>query len=210
MYNHRSFTSFSESRGITHKKVYPHQPIGKAMKMVFSNKQSPKQHLSDMLTSYRSTPHPETGVAPGNVIFRNGYRHTFPRNTLSQREVDMAHKRDIDRKKNHMDKVNQSIKRKKSTHKIGERVWVRNFNRKSKYDPFYERAPATIYQLDGRKGLLLKRCTDGSEIRRHRDDVKPYQNSFPYNFPETIETREYGASPNQFLAEQDAESQATA
>ena len=36
-----------------------------------------------------------------------------------------------------------------------------------------------IYQFEGKKGSLLHRYSDGSNIRRHKDDVKPYQNNFP-------------------------------
>ena len=156
-FNSNAFATFSKDKGISHTKVYPYhpqgnsvetlmKPIGKSMKAAFYNRQNPEEHLAELLISHRCTPHPGTGVTPGDVIFRNGYRSTFPRNKISQ-EVDKAHEKDIDTKLKRMNDTNQSVKRKESNYYAGQLVWVRNFNKQSKFDPFYEKTPAMYISI---------------------------------------------------------------
>ena len=97
-FNSREFSKFSESRRILHKKKYPYhpqgnpvetlmKPLGKSMKTAFFHNQNPETNLNEFEAGYRSTPHIATGVTPGNIVFRNGYRSSFPQKKLNQQEV---------------------------------------------------------------------------------------------------------------------------
>ena len=72
-FNSTVVTDFSQSRDITHDKVYPFhpqanlvetfmKPLGKAMNVAHYNKDDKKTVLNNMLSSYRATPYPATGV----------------------------------------------------------------------------------------------------------------------------------------------------
>ena len=83
-FNGQQFSDFSKRRGIKHTKIFPYhpqanhaetfmKPLGKAMKAAHFTNEEPQKVIKDLLSAYRSTPHPATGVAPGNVLLRNGY-----------------------------------------------------------------------------------------------------------------------------------------
>ena len=80
-FNSDAFAKFSQEHGIQHRKTYPYhpqgnpvenfmRPLGKAMKAAHNEKSNKKKALNDMLSSYRATPHPSTGIAPGDMMFR--------------------------------------------------------------------------------------------------------------------------------------------
>ena len=54
------------------------KPMGKALKAAHYNGQNKEEALNDFLGAYRATPHISTGVAPGDMIFRNGFAKDFP------------------------------------------------------------------------------------------------------------------------------------
>ena len=74
------------------------KPLSKAMKAEFTNKEPEKKILSELLKSYSDTPHPATGVAPGAMIFRDGYQVNFPRTKLTEDEVANARLRDLQKR----------------------------------------------------------------------------------------------------------------
>ena len=53
------------------------KPLGKAVKIALDTNRPLQQAIDDLLSDYRSTPHPATGVAPGNMIFRWGIIQYF-------------------------------------------------------------------------------------------------------------------------------------
>ena len=54
------------------------KPMGKTLKAAHYNGQNKEEALNDFLGVYRATPHISTEVAPGDMIFRNGFAKDFP------------------------------------------------------------------------------------------------------------------------------------
>ena len=88
-FDSEAFNKFSDINGIQHKKTLPCHPQGnlaetfmkpleKTMKSANLNKGDKEKALNGLLAQYRATPHPATGVAPGNIMFSSGYRRDFP------------------------------------------------------------------------------------------------------------------------------------
>ena len=93
-FNSDEFSTYSSSKGIQQVLSYPYhpqgnpcetfmKPLGKALKAAYYNRDSAQQAIDEMLKSYRSTPHPATGVAPGDILFRHGYQTDFPRKSYT-------------------------------------------------------------------------------------------------------------------------------
>ena len=83
--NSHDFHDFSEQRGITIKHSYPYypqvneaecfmKPMEKVIKVALDTKKPINQAIDDLLVDYRSTPHVVTGIAPGDMLLRGGYR----------------------------------------------------------------------------------------------------------------------------------------
>ena len=53
------------------------QPLGKCMKIANHKRVDKEKALKDLLTAYRSMPHPVTGLSPGEKLFRHGYCGIF-------------------------------------------------------------------------------------------------------------------------------------
>ena len=108
-FNSDEFSRYSNTKGIEHVKTYPYhpqanpaetfmKPLGKAMKAAFYNNSDKDEALNEVLKSYRSTPHPATGEAPGTILFRSGYKSDFPRKEIDDAAVDPAFHQDHDKK----------------------------------------------------------------------------------------------------------------
>ena len=87
-FNSQQFSDFSQLHAIEHHKVFPYhpqanpvetlmKPLGKAMKIAHFNHQNKQKALNGFLSSYRLIPHPSTGEAPGDLLFRGGYQGRF-------------------------------------------------------------------------------------------------------------------------------------
>ncbi len=141
------------------------------MKIAHFNHQNKQKALNGFLSSFRSIPHPSTGEAPGDLLFRGGYRSDFPRHTLTEYQVEQARKQDNDLRKGYQQALNESTHRKSSDLPLGSSVIVRN-NQRRKFDPLFGPDVYTVIHTIS-NGLLLERHKDGQIFRRHCDDVKP-------------------------------------
>ena len=100
-FNSDAFAEYSTENGIQHIKTYPYhpsgnpvenfmRPLGKSMKAAHQQKSNKEEALNQMLSSYRATPHPSTGIAPGNIMFRAGYKKDFPRIHVDEETIKAA------------------------------------------------------------------------------------------------------------------------
>ena len=180
-FNSEGFTKFSADRGIQHVKTHPYhpqgntvenfmRPVGKCMKAAHHSKTSKKQALNDMLSSYRATPHPSTGIAPGNIMFRSGYKKDFPRTSSTDEEVLAALQSDRDQRQLRGSIINASNHRTLSHIQPNQLVYVRNMERR-KFDPIFGPELHKVISLTGNGGTLL-RLSDNKIVRRHLDDIK--------------------------------------
>ena len=70
------------------------KPIGKKMKIARHNKVPERKALQQLLTNYRDTRHPATGIAPSAMLFRDPPNSSFPRISISEDDVKEARARD--------------------------------------------------------------------------------------------------------------------
>lgn len=185
-FNSKEFKEFSANHGIRHRTSYPYhpqanpvetfmRPLGKAMKIAHFESKNKEKALNDLLTSYRSTPHPSTGQTPGNLMFRGGYKQDFPRHVLTEAECNQAAEQDKQNKLDRQHNMNKSKYRKQSDMKSGDIVIIRNFNT-TKFQPTFGPDTYRIISTDS-SGFTLGRIRDNKILRRHGDDIKLYHAS---------------------------------
>ena len=86
-FNSKELGNFSTARGILIMNSYPYHPQGneaeyfmkpfrKAVKTAIVTSRPSQQAADDLISNYRSSTHPATGVAPGNMFFHGGYKST--------------------------------------------------------------------------------------------------------------------------------------
>ena len=196
-FNSEEFTDYSVRKGIDHIKTYPYhpqanmaetfmKPLGKSMKSAHHHKTDKSVALNQLLTSYRSTPHPATGVPPGAAMFRNGYRTEFPNHDLSDECVLAAFNQDQAQKLERSQAINTSKHRLSSTLNIGDQVYMRN-RRTSKFQPIFGPEKYTIINI-GNGGATIQNNHDGTIFERHLDDLK--------NAPPSMDTEITWFPPN--------------
>ena len=83
----------------------------------------------------------------------------------------MARERDQRLKNEREEKINASKYHKNSNIKVGDTVVLRNFDKRSKFDPLF---PLELYEVITRKGttVTVRRYKDHKIFRRHPDDLK--------------------------------------
>ena len=152
------------------------KPLGKAMKIAHYTGSNEQKTLTKLLDNYRDTPDPATGIPPSGMMCRNTFSNTFPSKAISDSEVELSKAHDHHLKEKREQAVNSSKYKKPSDIKIGDFVILKNFNRKSKFDPIFlpDQYMVTDATDHGRK-LVVKRTSDNQLLIRHPDDVKPFQ-----------------------------------
>jgi hypothetical protein len=216
-FNSEDFRQYSEVTGTKHIKTFPYhpqanpaecfmRPLGKAMKIAHHNHANKDQALNQLLANYRATPHSATGVAPGDIMFRSGYKTGFPATRpLTDKEVKEAREMDIQQRSERTDRLNNSTHRKEDDIQVGDRVYTRINNRTSKFQPLFDPNTSKITSI-GNGGVT---CTNssGKTQRRHLDDVKKATSTA--GVPNT-EHRDHvtssGASENEFLITRNGQS----
>ena len=78
----------------------------------------------------------------------------------------------IKEKKNRCDEINASVKRKENNFEIGQWVYIRNRNRRSKFQPLFLEEPWIIESLD-KVGVTIRNPQLTKTKVRHIDDIKP-------------------------------------
>ena len=186
-FNSASFEKFSNSRGIEHVKVYPYhpqgnpsetfmKPLGKGMKAAFHDNADKQHALDNLLTAYRSTPHPATGIPPGSFLLRDGHRSDFPVYIVSEEQIEEARLKDKHQKTERSKLLNQSVKRQPDDIKPGDLVLAKKYQR-TKFEPLYDSVPLLVISVDN-LGVTLQRISDEKMFVRHKDDIKKW-NALP-------------------------------
>lgn len=180
-FNSKEFEEYSKSNGIQHIKTFPYhpqanpaecvmKPLGKTMKAAFYDRKDPNESLQQFLSNYRATPHSVTNIAPGNILFRHGYKKDFPRQEVSEEKISQARDQDILKKADREEKMNKSSHRLPSHCSIGDTVYLRN-DKRSKFDPLFGPKEYEIVSKE-HGGVIVKAKGTASQSRRHLDDVK--------------------------------------
>lgn len=150
------------------------RPLGKAMKIGLQEGKNEKDTLAKVLKAYQQTPHPATGIAPADQIFRDGIRSEFPRKNISEQDIDKAREKDLSGKECNEARVNSSKYRKASDIQLGDMVLVRNFDRRSKFEPLFKPVPYTVVNVNETRNKFQVKGDDEGMLIRHPDDLKPF------------------------------------
>ena len=180
-FNSKKFVTFSSENGVDHIKTHPYhpsgnpvenfmRPLGKSMKAAHNSRENKADTLNQMLSNYRATPHPSTGIAPGSIMFRSGYRKDFPRVKVSDSTIEAALNADREERDRRARETNQSNHRSPSHLQPDQLVFIRN-NKRNKFDPIFGPELHKVIHLKG-NGAILLRLSDDKIVRRHCDDIK--------------------------------------
>ena len=131
------------------------KPLGKAMKIGNFNKVPEEETLNAAIKTYRQTPHPSTGMPPGNMLFRDGVRDGLPRKVALEEDVIEAREKDVLTKEKSEERINASKYRKSSNFNVGDEVLVKNFRKTKKFDPTYIPDPYKIVEIDDKAKKLV-------------------------------------------------------
>ena len=154
------------------------KPLGKAVKVALDTNKPVQEAVDDLLIDYRSTPHPATGIALGDMLFRGGYHSRFPkRPPVTEQHIKEAKKRDKERKTEANAKQNSSRWRQYPNINQGNEVPVMRFTGKTKFKSFYEKTPYIVTDVKGTQYTLLSCDTKRPRqpIIRHASQIKLYQ-----------------------------------
>ncbi len=186
-FNSKAMDEFCDSRNITTEKIPPLHPsanpaetfmksVGKTMKIAAQHNISEKEALAHLLTNYRDTPHSATGVTPNDMFFRDPPQTVFPRRNISEQHIHNARLRDASIKNTRQEKINLGKYRQHANFHVGDTVLIRNFNKTSKYHPYFQYSPLLVTDVHNNgRCLTLQRLADGKVYQRHPDDVKLYK-----------------------------------
>ena len=183
-FNSEAMSRFATQRGIEIQTAPPHhpssnpvenfmRPLGKAMKIGFQNKGAETKTLQDAISSYRNTPHPQTGIPPASMFFRDGMRTNFPTKPVSNEQIMDAKEKDVVAKQKNEDKVNSSKYRKSSSFSLGDKVLVRDYKRTRKFEPLFTKSPYVVTSFNHETQVATV-AKGRKTLRRHADDIKPY------------------------------------
>ena len=145
------------------------------MKIAHDDKTSEKGALQNLLSNYRNTPHPATGISPSSMLFRDGQRSAFPRVKVSNEAVQQARSRDLASKQKRQSEINSGKYKSDSKFLVGEHVLIRNYHRERKFDPLFLPDDFVVMEV-ANDGLLLtlKNVSTGAQLKRHPDEVKRF------------------------------------
>ena len=180
-FNSAAMNSFAEKRGINLKKIPPlhpssnpvetfMRPLGKAMKIGRTNHKTENNTIQQLLKDYRDTPHPSTGISPSAMMFRDGQRGAFPRNTATADQVAEARRIDSEEKHSRQTANNARKYVRKTVLQIGDSVLMRNYQRTMKFDPIFKPDICKVCVVNS-TSITVENAA-GKRFIRHPDDLR--------------------------------------
>ena len=166
------------------------------------NKENEKDSLELLLNNYRNTSHPETGLTPAFMLFRDDKRSIFQRNTVRTKGIIKANKKDQKKKLQRKDEINKSKNKKQGEIDIGDRIIIRNYRKQHRFDPLFLPQPCIVIS-SSKKYVTVQNEFDGGVLNRHRDDIKvlPYIPQTADSINENDETENDKKQSNKYCIE---------
>lgn len=180
----KEFADFAETEGFHHHRVTPGHArangeaesfmklLNKTEKIAHLQGQDSSNAIQEMLTGFRSTPHPATGATPYEAMMNRSVRTKLDhqnRATNSPNGEDIAINRKDEEYKDKM--VRNSHKRNTREHNftVGDHVLLKQ--KANKWSTAYETAFYTVTRVDG-SSIAAKRIKDGREVYRDASQYK--------------------------------------
>ena len=128
--------------------------------------------IQEMLTGYRSTPHPATGVAPYEALMNRQVRTKLDHQTResSENARDTAINERDERYKEKLKQYAENRNTKAHNFIVGDHVLLKQ-KKKNKWSTAYEPAFYTVIRTDG-SSIAARRITDGREVYRDASQFK--------------------------------------
>ena len=186
-FNSRDFEEFSKEEGFQHHRITPLHPRanGEAERFMQTlNKTEQIVHLEgktksdrnnavqDMLTAYRSTPHPATGVTPYQAMrgatVRTKLDHTQPKERKSEEDENINHADDQYKAK--MKQKREGRNTRETQLILGDYVLVKQ-SKTNKWSTPYEPVFYTVINIQGSQ-VTARRVTDGRTVCRDASHFK--------------------------------------
>ena len=181
-FNSNDFQEFALEEGFVHHRVTPlhpqangeaesfMRPLNKMERIAHLQQRDHHLALSDLLTGYRSTPHPATGVAPYDLIANRKIRSKLcdGRSDLTEGDPEVT-LRDANYKAKQKEYGKGHLK-KPHNFSVGDFVLVRQ-KKQTKLSTPYEPVLYSITEINGTQ-VTVQRTTDGRCIKRHADQLK--------------------------------------
>ena len=164
------------------------KPLGKAIKVALDANKPIQEAIDHLLTDYRSTPRPATGLTPGDMVFRGGYHSKLSRKyPTTDDQIEEAKARDKKRKYKANAQQNSSPWRKYPSIIQGDDVLVMRLNNRKKFQSLYEPTPYTVIDVKGARYTLLSCDTHHQRqpIFRHASQIKLYHQPVPVSLQHT-------------------------
>ena len=145
---------------------------------------NPAKIIDELLHDYRSTPHPATGLTPGDMMLRVGYQTKFPQQTNpTENQIQEAKIRDSHRKEVASAKIDASCWRKYPKIIQGDKVLVKRSSKTNKFVSQFDPTPHMVTDVQGSRYELVadNDLNNAHSIFRHISDIKLYK---PYQHPQ--------------------------
>ena len=186
-FNSKEFNEFAEQEGFQHHRVTPLHPrangeverfmqtLNKTEQIASlqgKNRLERRNAVQDMLTAYRSTPHPATGVAPYEALKGTSVRtkldYIEPEPQRNEKD-DLIDRRDAEYKQK-MKQQREGRKTRENNLLLGDYVLVKQ-PRKNKWSTPYEPVFYVVCNIHGSQ-ITARRVTDGRTVYRDASQFK--------------------------------------
>ena len=111
------------------------------------------------------------------MLFRDDRQTSFPRQPVTERDIEIVREHDEQRKKDRAEQINASKYRKEDFIELRDKVLIRNTRRRHKFDPLFWPQPYTVIAID-RNHVTVQNDIDGGILRRQRNDLKKLSYTF--------------------------------
>ena len=112
-----------------------------------AEKKDPKVEVKRRLLNYRNTPHPATGKAPVELVFKRSIKTRIPRKTILLGEEEIEEAKEVD-KRSRLERKEQFDKRKRTVDKAvcsGDTVLIKQS--KSSVKPPFDPTPYEVEEV---------------------------------------------------------------
>ena len=186
-FNSKEFNEFAEQEGFEHHRVTPLHPrangeverfmqtLNKTEQIASlqgKNRLERRNAVQDMLTAYRSTPHPATGVAPYEALKGTSVRtkldYIEPEPQRNEKD-DLIDRRDAEYKQK-MKQQREGRKTRENNLLLGDYMLVKQ-PRKNKWSTPYEPVFYVVCNIHGSQ-ITARRVTDGRTVCRDASQFK--------------------------------------
>ena len=180
-YNSEDWRKYAREQGFESRLCTPEHPEGNAIaerfmgvlvKTIHAAKaegKDPKLEIKKRLMNYRNTPHPATGVAPAELMFRRSIKSKIPRKKRFLNEGYLKEAREKD-EKSRLDRKEKFDSKRGTVDmevRVGDHVLVKQTKTTTK--PPFDPAPYIVIEVNGTQAVMER---NGKRLKRSFNKIK--------------------------------------